>query len=203
VTRLLHRHRADEALIPVATAHVVPAAHLGRRRDRDRRIGFADVAALPEPEWASSGHNAGRYTVAGLVPAGQLAAVPLRDPSADSQPIEALTDRAKEVMRCRDIAFVDDLAEDRKLSDARFTLHVAAAWVDEAAGFALAEDVQAIADAVAARPELRHNTALLMALAPIVAMLKEPLPVAVAQPENSHDARAAVFADLLFDESEA
>lgn len=49
--------------------------------DRDRPIGFADIAALPEPEWATQAPAQqfwpGRYTVAALVPAGQLATVPL------------------------------------------------------------------------------------------------------------------------------
>lgn len=101
-----------------------------------------------------------------------LLAVPMHDPSEGSQPIAALVDRAVHQMRCRDIAFVDDLAEDRRLSDARCTLIAAAAWVDDAAGFALEEDCAAVLDAVAARPELAHDTALLMALAPVVAMLK-------------------------------
>lgn len=178
MTRLsLRPHREQQPLLAACTtSRPAPAAHLGRRRDRDRPIGFADVVAQPEPAWARSGHNISRYSVAGLVPAGQLALVPLAtptpDPAADPQPIEALIERARYEMECRDIAFVDDLAEDRRLSDARCTLIAAAAWVDDAAGLALAEDVQDVLDAFTAHPELAHDTALLMALAPVVAMLK-------------------------------
>lgn len=51
--------------------------------DRNRVIGFADIAALDEPEWAATPAALqfwpGRYTVEALVPAGQLAAVALDD----------------------------------------------------------------------------------------------------------------------------
>lgn len=53
--------------------------------DRNRPIGFADIAALPEPEWATQAPALqfwpGRYTVDALVPGGQLATVDL---AADS-----------------------------------------------------------------------------------------------------------------------
>lgn len=56
-------------------------AHLSG--DRGRPIGFADIAALPEPEWAAvpppEPFRPGRYEVDALVPAGQLAAVALDD----------------------------------------------------------------------------------------------------------------------------
>ena len=81
MSRLLHRPNRDEGVLLVActTSRTAPAPHLSRRRDRDRPVGFADVAAIPDPEWSRSGHNASRYSVDGLVPGGQaaLAAVPL------------------------------------------------------------------------------------------------------------------------------
>lgn len=103
-----------------------------------------------------------RYTVAGLVPRGQLAVVPLlppmddpaEDPAEDPQPVEEL------------------LAEDSVLSAERLAGLAAAEWVDAAVGTVMAEHCTAVLDAVADRPELRHDHALLMALAPVVAMLK-------------------------------
>lgn len=57
--------------------------------DRNRVIGFADIAALPEPEWATAEpyrqFEPGRYTVDALVPAGQMAAVALDGDSLTAQ----------------------------------------------------------------------------------------------------------------------
>lgn len=181
MTRLsLRPNREQQALLAACTTsrRATPAAHLGRRADRDRPVGFADVAAMPDPAWATA-EQPGRFTVAGLVPVDQLAVVPLampmRDPSADPQPLEALLDRAEHVMRSRDAAFEAVIAEDREATDDRGAALAAGAWIDDAAGLALTEDCAAVLDAVAARPELRHYHALLMALAPVAAMLKGPV----------------------------
>lgn len=186
MTRLLHRPKRDEDVLldacatsrPTSPAPTAAAAHLSRRRDRDRPIGFADVATYPDPEWADAAP--GRYEVAGLVPAGQLAAVPLTpalpprfdDPRVSPLPIEEQIERAQHVMRSRDIAFEAVITEDREGSAKRRAAMAAASWIDDTAGAELAESAAAVLDAVAARPGLRHDTALLMALAPIVAQLK-------------------------------
>lgn len=51
----------------------------------DTPISFDDIRRLPEAEWATASPQAafwpGRYTVAALVPAGQLVVVPLPDPA--------------------------------------------------------------------------------------------------------------------------
>ncbi len=130
-------------LAACATSRPAPAAHLGRRRDRDRPVGFADVAALPDPAWADAAP--GRYSVAGLVPAGQLAAVPLPTGPRPLPPIAT-------------IAFLADVSTAIHADDERHLDTLAV--------------LDAIAAALAARPELLHDTALLMALAPVVAMLK-------------------------------
>lgn len=188
------RNPGQKPLLDACTTSRPPlatAVHLSRRGDRDRRIGFGDVAVLPDPEWATA-ERAGRFEVAGLVPGGQaaLVPVPLTPPApvqdADPQPIAALLDDAQTVMHNRGIAFEADLAEDRNLSNARCTVIAAAAWIDDAAGLALADDCAAVLDAVAARPELRHNHALLMSLAPVVAMLK-----GADVPETTHAERWA------------
>lgn len=79
--RLQHFLRRPEAEAP--SGGVPSAAHLSG--DRERAIGFADIAALPEPDWATAEpyhqFEPGRYTVEALVPAGQLAAVALDDGS--------------------------------------------------------------------------------------------------------------------------
>ena len=149
MTRLLHRHRADEALIPCATSHRAPS--WPGRTDADAEISFADITRLPEPEWAGrsqqAGFRPGRYTVSALVPAGQLAAVPL--------PTERVLDDIETVV-------ADVLA---------------------AVPAALADGTRLTADLIG------------LALAEVAALLDEP------HVENSHDARGAVFADLMFDEA--
>lgn len=160
-------HRGQQPLLDACTSSRPPlatAVHLSRRADRDRRIGFADVATLPDPDWANAAQP-GRYEVAGLVPAGQLAVVPLTppapEPDTDPQPVEEL------------------LAEDSVLSAERRAGLAAAEWVDAAVGTVMAQDCAAVLDAVAARPELlaplAHPGPRLW-LRRIAALLDEPLP---------------------------
>lgn len=79
---LQHILRRPEAPEPPGGG-ALPAAHLSD--DRNRVIGFADIAALPEPDWATGEpyrqFEPGRYAVEALVPAGQIAAVVLDDDS--------------------------------------------------------------------------------------------------------------------------
>ncbi|NUP50414.1 MAG: hypothetical protein HOW97_24350 [Catenulispora sp.] len=79
LTRLKHRDEAPPVVRPRAATHLSGW--------RDDSISFADIRALPEPEWADTNPASrarfwpGRFTVGALVPAGQLAAVPLPDPT--------------------------------------------------------------------------------------------------------------------------
>lgn len=76
---LRHVRRAKAQGPAKKPARIASAPHL--TGDRDRVIDFRDIAALPEPEWAT--HPApqpfqpGRYEWEALVPVGQLAAVAL------------------------------------------------------------------------------------------------------------------------------
>lgn len=193
MTRILHRPRRDEAplLDACATSRPAPVAtapHLSRRRDRDRPVGFADVAVLPDPEWARAGRNVSRYSIPGLVPVGQLAEVPLTAPDEDAIFIELAAARAKllaplhrrtdnlpalyewseHLSASRDTACAALAEEDRQ----RREDITAEAWVDEAAGAEMAACVADIAQTLAAQPGLAHEHAVLMALAPVVALLK-------------------------------
>lgn len=81
---ILRYRRIRETQGPAKDPHrPVAAPHLAG--DADRPIGFADIAALPEPDWATAEpyhqFEPGRYTVDALVPAGQLATVALDDGS--------------------------------------------------------------------------------------------------------------------------
>lgn len=202
MTILRHRHRDDEALIPCASPRPTPAAYLSRRRDRDRVVGFADVAEVPDPDWADAAP--GRYEVAGLVPPGQLVAVPLSadpepepladwerellalpegepdpamervftDMDAQADAVDAWYAEAEDVCASRDVAFEAVLTDVRVASAERCEAIAAAVRTDDLIGAELAAGTAAVLDAVAARPELRHTHALLMSLAPIVARLK-------------------------------
>jgi hypothetical protein len=131
MTRVLHRHRTDEALIPCATAQRRP-----------------EPPARPRPG------------ISGEV---------LSELRADSSlAIAATLAEAEHVRASRDAACRLLFDEDRK----RREDIDGQTWVDDALGRYMAEETAAILATVTARPELLHNTALLMALAPIVAQLK-------------------------------
>ena len=140
------RHPEQQLLLAACTTRTAPAPHLSRRRDRDRPVGFADVATIPDPEWSRSGHNVSRFSVGGLVPGGQaaLASVPL--------PTRVLDDL--------DVVTTD------------------------------------VAATLAARPELLHDHAVLMALAPLAGQLKAA--EASAWPPVAYDmARSVAVSDQL------
>lgn len=176
----LHPFRQQQSLLAACTTlRPVTAPHLAGT-DKHRPLSFDDIRALPDPEWADTNPAIrfwpGRYAVGALVPAGQLAVVPLlppmRDPAADPQPIAALLDRAEHVRCSRDIAFEEVLTDARVASAARCEAIAAAVRTDDRIGEQLAASTDAVLDAVAAQPELRHEHVLLMYLAPVVAMLK-------------------------------
>ena len=165
--------REQQSLLAACTTSRPPlatATHLSRRADRDRVIGFGDVAAMPDPEWATA-KPPGRFTVAGLVPGGELVAVPLHDPA--ELPLESelfsLIEWSTHVSASRNRACRALFAEDQE----RRERAAYDEWASDTDAELLTECSADIAAALAARPELRHNHALLMALAPVVAMLKE------------------------------
>lgn len=182
----LHPRREQQVLLaacassrPAPAAPAAPAAHLSRRRDRDRPVGFADVAALPDPEWSRSGHNISRYSVAGLVPGGQdaLASVPLaEDPRVSPLPIEEQIERAQHVMRSRDVAFEAVMAERGEASAERYAALAAATWMDETIGRLIAEKARLVLDAVTARPDVAGDEAVTARLARLWVLLEQPLP---------------------------
>jgi len=167
--------REQQSLLAACTTSRPPlatATHLSRRADRDRVIGFGDVAAMPDPEWATA-ERPGRFTVAGLVPGGEraIALVPLHDPA--ELPLESelfsLIEWSTHVSASRDRACRALFAEDQE----RRERAAYDEWASDTDAELLTECSADIAAALAARPELAHDTALLMALAPVVAILKE------------------------------
>lgn len=132
-------------LAACTTSRPAPATHLSRRRDRDRPVGFADVAMLPDPEWAASAP--GRFTVAGLVPAGQLAVVPLPAEPGPATAPRPLPSRDL-IERCAAVSTALHADDERHLDTMRVLGEISAA-------LAAATD--------------KH--ALRMALAPVEAML--------------------------------
>jgi hypothetical protein len=99
-----------------------------------------------------------------LTAARALLLLPLHRPVSG---LAALLREAEHVIASRDLACRALFAEDRQRREAS----AAAAWFDETVGWLLAENSTAVADVLTARPELLHDTALLMALAPIVTQL--------------------------------
>lgn len=161
MTRVLHRPKRDEALLLAACTTSAPA------------VRTAPIATTLRPEPGISAEvlfdlRADDARDTSFAAARALLAMPMRDPAKDPQPITALLDRARHVMRSRDAAFEALLTEDQ----ARREQAAYDTWASDTDAELLAECCADIAAAVAARPELRHNTALLMAMAPVVAMLK-------------------------------
>lgn len=76
--RLPFHRSGDEQAIPRPPVRRVQGQYASTA---DRPISFDDIRRLPEPEWADTVPQArfwpGRYKVGALVPAGQLAVVPL------------------------------------------------------------------------------------------------------------------------------
>jgi len=169
MTRLLHRHRADEALIPCATTAPV-ARPRGVTPPRPHRPVGISRQVLNELLAAEA---PGRFTVAGLVPGGEraIAPVPLHDPA--ELPLESelfsLIEWSTHVSASRDRACRALFAEDQE----RRERAAYDEWASDTDAELLTECSADIAAALAARPELAHDTALLMALAPVVAILKE------------------------------
>lgn len=161
MTRVLHRPRRDEAPVLAACTTSAP-------------VRTAPIATTLRPEPGISAEvlfdlRADDARDTSFAAARALLAMPMRDPAEDPQPITALIERAAHVRRSRDAAFEALLTK----GQARREQAAYDEWASDTDAELLAECCADIAAALNARPELRHNTALLMALAPVVAMLKE------------------------------
>lgn len=152
MTRLLHRPKRDEDVLLAACASSRPAPAV--------RASAADVLFDLRAEFPTPGD---------LAAARAKLLVPLHRPASG---LPALLAEAQHVMRSRDLAFEALMAERGQASAGRYADLAAATWVDATIGRLIAEKATAVADVFAARPELRHDHAVLMALAPVVAMLK-------------------------------
>lgn len=131
MVQLRHRHRRDEALIPCATSHRVPS--WPGRDGGDDSISFADIRRMPEPEWAGRSQQAsyerGRYEVDALVPAGQLAVVPL---PAGPVPVPVAVPRPLPsrdlIERCAAVSTALHADDERHLDTMRVLGEISAAW---------------------------------------------------------------------------